>query len=284
MRNLFLLSSSLLFAACATSNPSTDPSNSTGTVSANEDSAQGTIDSATSASAEGDLMMSAIDGADGGGLIAAAVSAKLSANVSARFTPASCVTVTPGASALQVMFDDCTGPRGLVHVTGELDLTASISQGAITVTGKSANLQVNGAELTVDATATYAATATTHTITVNATSTGTGPHGTAVDHSGDYTISWDAATQCRSIDGQWSTTRAAGSPSTSADFSQCGGGCPTGSIAHEFAGGKTVTVTFDGTATASWTLTAAATATGSAGGGSGAATGSVLGSGTINLD
>ncbi|HEY0190789.1 MAG TPA: hypothetical protein VGC42_06670, partial [Kofleriaceae bacterium] len=168
-------------------------------------------------------------------------------------------------------------PRGLAHITGELDLTASISlQGAITVQATSSDLKVNGAELDVDATGTYAASAGGHSLTVKTSGTGTGPRGNAVEHDGDYTIGWDAATQCRTIDGDWSTELGAASRSSKVELSQCGGGCPTGSIAHTTVDGKTMTVSFDGTATASWSLTASATTAG--------ASGAVLGTGTITLD
>jgi hypothetical protein len=281
MRNLLstvVFSSSLVFTACAAT-PGNDPSNSTGTVSADEDAASA-VDAADSASAEGDLMMAAVDGSDAGGLLAAAVSAKISANVSARFTPSGCATITPGADALAIKFNDCTGPRGLVHITGELDLTASIAKGAITVKGASTDLKLNGADLDVDATATYAVTASGPTLTVTTATTGTGPRGNAVDHNGDYTIAWDPATACRSLDGTWSTDRAAGSTSNTVELSQCGGGCPTGSIARTFVDGKTLTISFDGTATASWSLAAAGAAAGSAG----SASGSAAASGTITLD
>ena len=285
MRNLLstlLFSSSLL--ACTTSN---SPSDGTGTTAGNVQSAQDAVDSTDATSAEGNMMMAAIDGgadaSSGGNLGGAAVSAKLSANLSARFTPPGCVTVTPDAAALKAVFADCTGPRGLVHVTGELDLSASISlQGAITVKGTSSDLQVNGAQLEINATGTYAVTATGHTLTVATSSTGTGAHGNAIDHAGNYTIAWDPATQCRTIDGQWSTELGAATRSSTVDVSQCGTGCPTGSISHAFVDGKTLTVTFDGTATAAWSLAATA-AGGVSGPASGSASGSAATSGSLTL-
>lgn len=258
MRNLLstvLLSSSLLsVTACMNRGDA-----------GSEDSAEGAVDSADSASAEGDVMMSAVDGSDSGAFAAVtadAVSARIAANISARYLPAGCATVTQTATTLKAVYKDCTGPRGLVHVSGELDLAISVSlQGAITVHATGNALKANGASLTIDATGTYTTTGTGHSLVVTTTGTGTGPRGLAVDHEGDYTINWDTATQCHSIDGMWSTELGLRTRSNTVNLSRCAGGCPTGSIAHTFLGGKSLTVTFDGTATAAWAVSGGASGT-----------------------
>jgi hypothetical protein len=238
-----LLGSSLI-AACAT----------TATTSS-DDSAETAIDSADSTSSEGNMMMAATDGSDRSSFTAISVSAQVSANLGARFTPASCLTVTPSATAIKAVFDDCTGVSGLAHVTGELDLTVSLTTGGeITVHGVSSNLKVAGADLNVDATATYSSQGSAHTLTVTTTGSGTGPRGHEVDHDGSYTVSWDSSSQCRSLMGAWSTELGSSTRSNEVDITQCGTGCPTGTIVHKFLGGKALTVTFDGTATASWVL------------------------------
>ena len=242
--SLVLLGSSLTFAACGTSS---------GTSS--DDSAETAIDSADSTSAEGNLMMAATDGSDRSSFTAISVSAQVSANLSARFTPSSCVVVTPTATTVKAVFTDCTGVYGLVHVTGELDLSVSLStQGAITVHGVSNNLKVDGADLDVDATATYSSQGPAHTLTVTTKGSGTGPRGNPVEHDGSYTVSWDSSTQCRSLMGEWSTELGLLTRSNEVDITQCGTSCPTGTIVHKFLGGKQLTVTFDGSATADWVL------------------------------
>src|ERR1043166_7544752 len=138
------------------------------------------------------MMMGAVDGADGSGLVAptgADIAVRIAANVSLRWNPTGCATVTHDGAQVSITYNDCTGPRGLVHVTGKLDLaiTASATR-AITVHGTSAGLQVNRANLVIDATATYAVSGTSHTLTVETMGSGTGPRGNAVDHEGNYTI------------------------------------------------------------------------------------------------
>ncbi|HEU4734311.1 MAG TPA: hypothetical protein VFT22_40745 [Kofleriaceae bacterium] len=262
MRSLVstLLFSSSLLVTAACMNRGDSPSGT-------EDTAESAIDSADSASAEGDVMMSAVDASDGATVditVDAAV-ARITANLTARYQPSGCVTITPGApgpATLQAAFHDCTGPRGLLHVSGELDLAISVSTaGAVIVHGTSNDLHVNGASLDIDATGTYATNGTSHSLTVTTSGTGTGPRGLAVDHEGSYTLTWDPTSQCRTLDGSWSTELGLRTRSNTVDISRCAGGCPTGSIAHTFFGGNTLTVTFDGSATATWTVSTGASGT-----------------------
>jgi hypothetical protein len=253
LSSLVLFSSSLLVAACANRGGE------------DMDSAAAAIDSSDSTQAEGDIMMGAVDGADGAGLVAptaAEVAVRVAANASLRWNPSGCAKVTQNGALVAITFNDCTGPRGLVHVTGELDLTISVTTaGAISVHATSSDLQVNRTDLVVDATATYAVTGTGHTLTVQTSGSGTGPRGNTVDHEGSYTITWDTASQCRSIAGHWQTDLGARERSNDVSVQRCAGGCPTGTITHHFLAGASLTITFDGTATAHWTTSAGATGT-----------------------
>jgi hypothetical protein len=128
----------------------------------------------------------------------------------------------------------------------------------------------------------YAVTASGPSITVTTTGTGTGTGalGRDIDHEGNYTLSWNPTTQCESLDGDWSTAIGTHSDASSVDLSRCGGGCPTGSVVHTFADSRTLTLTFDGSATVAWTLGAAAS--GAAGAAAGDA--SVTASGSFTID
>ncbi|MGE5181969.1 MAG: hypothetical protein ACM31C_07895, partial [Acidobacteriota bacterium] len=211
---------------------------------------------------EGNVMMAVTDGADAAGLVgpltADQVAARIAANVALRWQPSGCATVTSSGANVTIKFDDCTGPRGLLHVTGELDLVVSISAaGAIDVAGTASGLQVNRAVLDVDTHAEYTVSGTMHQLAVQTTGTGTGPFGNTIDHSGNYTVAWDPASTCGSIDGMWSTeisnTTASATRSNELNVMRCAGGCPTGTLVHTGFAGVTLTVTFDGSATASWT-------------------------------
>jgi hypothetical protein len=230
--------------------------------SANEDSAAAAIDSSSSVESEGNVMMAVSDGADGMALQAPAlptpeqVAQRIAANVPLRWSPSGCATSTVNGADVTITFNDCTGPRGLLHVTGELDLVASVGSNVV-VTGTATNFEVNRATLDIDSTATYSSSGTTHSIAVATTGTGVGALGNAIDHQGNYTVTWDTASTCGSIAGMWSTeistTTRSATRSNDVNLMRCAGGCPTGTLVHTGLGGVTLTVTFDGTATASWT-------------------------------
>jgi hypothetical protein len=227
---------------------------------ANVDSAESALDSSDSVESEGNIMMASVDGADMSGLTALTgdqVAAHIAANAPARFTPAGCATATATGSNVKLELNDCTGPRGLLHVSGELDLTASVSiTGAISVHAAATALMVNRATIDIDSDATYAVNGTTHTLQVQTQGSGTGPRGNDIDHTGQYTITWDTSSQCGSIAGHWSTELSNGSASVErsndVNLMRCAAGCPTGMLTHHFLGGASLTVTFDGTAVAQW--------------------------------
>jgi len=204
--------------------------------------------------------MASVDGADMSGLTALTgdqVAAHIAANASTRFTPAGCATATATGSNVKLTLNDCTGPRGLLHITGELDLTASVAlDGTISVHAAATALMVNRATIDIDSDATYAVSGTTHTLTVQTMGSGTGPRGNDIDHTGQYTITWDVSSECRSIAGHWSTEFSNGSASAArsndVNLMRCAGGCPTGMLTHHFLGGASLTVTFDGSNVAQW--------------------------------
>jgi hypothetical protein len=256
MRNLLSLAclgSSLLTAACL------DRSDATDTDAETTETAEAAIDATDAASAEGNVMMATVGGAEGAllvGVTAEVAAARIAANVSARYQPAGCATVTRSGAAIRAVFDDCTGPRGLAHVSGELALAVAVSlDGAITLHGTSDALRVNGATLDVDATAVYTPSISGHELAVRTTSSGTGPRGRDVEHDGDYRITWDAATLCHTIDGAWSTQIGDRTRSHEVRMARCAGECPTGTITRASLRGD-VTITFDGSPIATWTTSA----------------------------
>ncbi|HEY1553341.1 MAG TPA: hypothetical protein VGF94_00835 [Kofleriaceae bacterium] len=259
LTSLILLGSSLVAFGCAKQGDSST------------DSASDAVDSSDSVESEGNVMMAFTDGADGNSLTAldaATVAATINGNIALRWQckGGGTATSTVTGATITVTLDDCTGPRGLVHVTGEIDLAVSVdATGVITVHGTATDLQVNAATLSFDSTGVYGVMGTTHTLAVQTQGQGTGPRGTEIDHDGNYTLSWDTASQCGSIDGQWSTEFSTGvasaTRSNDANISRCTGGCPTGSLVHDFLGGKSLTITFDGSNVAAWMLSTGASGT-----------------------
>ncbi|HEY4244595.1 MAG TPA: hypothetical protein VGM88_32500 [Kofleriaceae bacterium] len=225
------------------------------------DTAESAIDSSDSAEAEGNLMMAAVDGSptsSANSITADAVASAVAANISARF-PGGCATVTTSGADVTVTYADCTGPRGLVHVTGDLDLAFTITgAGDISVHGTASGLRVNGATIDVDSTGTYAVSGASHSLTVQTTGDGVGPFGNSVAHDGDYTITWDESSECASLDGHWDTEIASAERSNDVSLARCAGGCPTGSITHHYLDGASISIDFDGSSVATWSASTGA--------------------------
>jgi len=161
------------------------------------------------------------------------------------------VTVTQGASTVTLAFAGCTGPRGLREIDGKLTVdVTSAGGGAVELTGTAEDLQIGGATLDVDATATYAATSSGASLAVATHSAGVGPLGRSIEHDGEYTVTWTAS--CVAVRGAWSTEIGEARRSTTAELTRCLDQCPTGSLSRDTFGGRTITLSFDGTETATW--------------------------------
>lgn len=254
LTSIALIGSSLLFSACLDRNRGGDP-----------DTAEAAVDSSDHAETEGNLMMAAIDGADmtsASALTSDEAAVRIAANVALRWNPSGCAIVGQTGRNISITYNDCTGPRGLLHVSGRLELTVTVSPtGVIGVHGTSDELRINRAVLQLDSEATYTVRSTGHELGVRTIGTGTGPRGNAVEHEGDYTITWDTASQCGRIAGSWSTSIGDTSRSNDVDVRRCADGCPTGAITHRFRAGASLTITFDGTSTAAFSASTGATGT-----------------------
>jgi len=220
-------------------------------------SAESALDTAESVQAEADIMAVNLEGADAMALTSDEVAVRIAANIGLRW-PAACRTIEQNGNAITVTYNDCTGPRGLLHVSGQLVLTTQVkTDGSISVHGSSGDLTVNDAHLQVDVDALYTRVGNTHTVDVVTTGSAVGPRGADLEHVGDYTVTIDGDTQCRSLVGSWATEAEladgrTASRSTTADVTRCAAGCPTGTVTRTFRNGVTITITFDGTPTAQW--------------------------------
>src|SRR5690242_7018368 len=90
-----------------------------------EVSVESALDDQESTGAEGDIMASAVDGAEMSGLLPATndeIASRIVAHIGPRFQPAGCATATQQGAAVTITYNDCTGPRGLIHINGQLVL------------------------------------------------------------------------------------------------------------------------------------------------------------------
>lgn len=184
------------------------------------------------------------------------VATAASKRVGTHLKPAGCLTTTVTGATVVYTMKDCTGPYGLVHVTGTV--TAVYSRGnageiQVAITGS--GIQANKAVLDLDATVKASQANGVRTADVVCNSAGTGPRGNSVSRKGEYTATYDSNSECITVNGTWTTTAGVRSASTQvANYKRCKGICPAagGSIVHSSLRSNIVTVSYDGSATASW--------------------------------
>ena len=220
-------------------------------------------DSSTVSQGEAALLASVIDGTAVQAALPATpqdVAGFIAAHAPQRYSPSGCVTVTQAAASVTLAFAGCTGPRGLRQLDGTLtvDVTSAAS-GAIELTGAARDFQIGGSTLDIDAAATYTMTSSGASLAVATHSAGVGPFGRSIEHDGEYTVTWTAS--CASVRGAWSTEIGEAGRSTTVDVTGCLDQCPTGSVTRNTFRGRTITLSFDGTDTAAWTISGGRTGT-----------------------
>ena len=214
--------------------------------------AETSADSAMSGQAEAALAVTLFDGAGAARALpaTAAEMAQYVATKARSLTPAGCATSTSTATSATVVFDHCTGSHGLVTIDGTLQAQiTSVTPSSVAFRITADQLMVGGAALDVAITGTYGSTGGTQTLAVSSTTLGTGALGNAVTHDGDYTASWTAT--CATVDGTWSTSIGERDRGLAVSLTRCTAACPSGSVTRT-VGTKTISLTFDGSPTATW--------------------------------
>lgn len=176
-----------------------------------------------------------------------------SQRVAAGFLPAGCVVATPAGGTVAYTFTNCTGPYGLVRVSGTVTATFSDRTAAGWTLRTSGELTLNRAVHRPNATAVITFAGGTRTARVTVNGSGTGPRGTAYSTSGSYTTTWDGT--CLGVDGAVAVTANAQTLTvTASNWRRCRGECPQagGSVAVSAPGG-TATIAYSGGATATVT-------------------------------
>jgi hypothetical protein len=233
----------LLLAGCGGADPSSDSASVSAAIDSNDQTAN-----------ESALMLATTNGTDGAGSSGdAAVMA--GAQAKAFWQPAACVTATQTNNVVSYKLSDCTGPYGLVHVTGTVVVTYTVDAAGVHAAAVATGLQVNGATMNLQSSAVYSVAGTAKKLVVATDGSGTGALGNAIARKGSYTLTWDDASLCGTLDGSWSTQIGSDTWSTGiAGYAQCKSHCPSsGTLTHTGGISKvTVTVTFDGSATATW--------------------------------
>jgi len=168
--------------------------------------------------------------------------------------PAGCLTTAVDGSSVTYALDDCTGPYGLVHVTGVVVVDYSVQGDGIGYTSTSDDLDINGAIVDIDTEGVYRRTGTRHEINGTINGSGVGPRGHEFSRRGTRTVSWDPESQCFTLDGVWMTDVDDYEWTTIVDdYEKCAEACPDngGAITWESARGS-LDLSFDGSDVAAW--------------------------------
>ena len=219
--------------------------------------ASAALDSSDATSTESALYITTTDGTETATSDDDAATAA-SASVKSWYQPASCVVAAAVGNVVTYTLTDCSGPWGLLHVSGVATVTYTVQADGVHAAIMASALAVNGATLDFDSQAVYSVSGGSKQLTVTSDGSGTGARGYGITRKGDYTASWNTSTECATLDGAWSTTIGAAVWSTTvAGYARCRSACPTaGTITH--TGGlshETLTLKFDGSADASWSST-----------------------------
>lgn len=146
------------------------------------------------------------------------------------FQPAGCeqTTVDKSGQSASFVFNGCTGPLGLVEVTGAVNLTWQTANDQLTLDFSAQGLKINRA--TIDswqATAVVTASGNQRTMTWNATLSGTTGRGRSFDRTNQKTLQWTAGVACLEVSGQ-STGDILGAKlqTTFTSWKRCADSCP----------------------------------------------------------
>jgi len=190
----------------------------------------------------------------GGGALGAA---NLGDAARAMYFPAGCLSVTTDATSRATVyaFDHCTGPYGLLDVTGTVKVTVTPSPSTV---GNRLELVFVGTGLTVNrATADWSAAANiastalgSRTMTWKASLSGTTARGRAFTRTNQKTIAWTVGQDCVLVNGSSDGNVTGRNIHTDViNYSRCKGECPAAGSEIRITNatnGKTVDITCDG--------------------------------------
>jgi hypothetical protein len=177
--------------------------------------------------------------------------AKVKTNPGLYFKPAGCLVTTVSGNVATHVFNDCTGPYGLVHYNGTVTSTYVRAGGSLTITHEATSFQINGATISGKRVVVY--TLNNGVISKHRTGdwSGTTAKGKAIVHKADFTSTWDPTAKCITRDGSATTSVGARELSiTVTGYKRCGIGnlgCPeSGEIVLERTkAGVSTSVTVD---------------------------------------
>lgn len=159
------------------------------------------------------------------------------------FQPAGCLVVTdmPASHEATYAFSNCSGPYGLVHITGNVVVDYDVSSGTelhLSYTGK--NLQINSSTVNWTATADVTVSGSTYTVQWAGQFSGTTGAGRSFSRTNTKTYTWDTSSQCLTANGTSNGTVTGDDLQTDViGYARCVAECP--------ASGSEITITDEST-------------------------------------
>jgi hypothetical protein len=166
---------------------------------------------------------------------------------SAFFSPVGCISRTANGNTVTLRATKCAGPMGLNNTTGAVLATIDEATNAKTISLSSSTVKSTTLNLQIDATAAYTQTGTARLLTVSS----------LTNHQmAQYTVSWQQGGDCATVDGTVVSPQSNGLTATNtfSGYVICRTGCPrSGTVTRQDPStGVTVTTTYNGSASASF--------------------------------
>jgi hypothetical protein len=177
------------------------------------------------------------------------------------FQPAGCLQVTEDTAnqTATYVFDGCTGPLGLVELTGTVNVSWQTAQNQLTVDLSAQGFRINRA--TIDdwqATAVVTASGTQRTMSWNGQLSGTTGRGRHFSRTNQKTIAWTTGVPCIAVTGQSTgNVLVARLQTTFTSWMVCADSCPQAGSeiqVKNLDNGDDIDVKYEGGATAELTI------------------------------
>lgn len=174
------------------------------------------------------------------------------------YLPRTCVTYSHDAPSrtVTIVFDRCTGPRGLLGVSGEVKATYEVLPNALTLDIVATNLSVNGASVDWSVHASITTSGLVRTMTWKGQLSGTTRRGRPFTRTNEKRVSWTVGQPCIAFEGTSEGEVSGRNLRTEVSgLNICRGACPDagGVIAvTNVDEGMRIEIRFDGTQTATF--------------------------------
>lgn len=191
------------------------------------------------------------DGVDvqASGLTSASAATAAAAAAGTKFVLPACLSKVVAGNVVTYTLNNCSGPYGLLLVTGTMTATYTVSVNgstpSVTVDLAATGLKVNGMTVDVATTAKISGPSTNRSASVTSTSKATTSRGNSITHAGMYDATWDG--MCMTLSGNFATQTNSNSYATViSSYKKCLNACPTQGTVTFTNLSNTLTITYSG--------------------------------------